>query len=489
MDRNPIAPELGADVRTLEDICRRLSALKLELDRLPPDVLDLVGAVLANPAAHEPVLRRLGAANRAQFEEVARKILDEDPGAASADGDYPRLYVCAPDRERAAHDPELEEDIAIFEEDTAPPPGGDSSEDSDWDPPTDSDDILSDEAVEDAICDYYATHEERQRARDQYRPDGDMPADFRDLLAKHRREIEEEDAQIAKEEVGEPEDELEEERMITRTRIEDIAYELGNASEEDPMELLLGETGDDAELHHSKKRRNADEIPDEELSDELEAVELEAELGDLEAEKFDVASLRLEGLVTTLCGLAGVELEAVPVDKARYWIADTHAKREAAYWPGILANIKNLVAAAPSRPWAQEVAEAGKRLAASSDLPVVLGAITTLQDAVGAYAEQRPDLKRSRAEREAVDDIRVEQRGTDPIIDPRAFELLVREITQEYRHDIRFDGGAIAALQEAAEAYLVDLFCDTNLTAIHAGRTIIEPRDIQLARRLRKERQ
>ncbi|RYQ85475.1 hypothetical protein Ahy_B10g105049 isoform A [Arachis hypogaea] len=47
---------------------------------------------------------------------------------------------------------------------------------------------------------------------------------------------------------------------------------------------------------------------------------------------------------------------------------------------------------------------------------------------------------------------------------------------------------AVAALQEAAEAYLVGLFEDTNLCAIHAKRVTIMPKDIQLARRIRGER-
>ncbi|CAH2021537.1 unnamed protein product [Acanthoscelides obtectus] len=41
------------------------------------------------------------------------------------------------------------------------------------------------------------------------------------------------------------------------------------------------------------------------------------------------------------------------------------------------------------------------------------------------------------------------------------------------------------ALQEASEAYLVGLFEDTNLCAIHAKRVTIMPKDIQLARRIR----
>ena len=68
------------------------------------------------------------------------------------------------------------------------------------------------------------------------------------------------------------------------------------------------------------------------------------------------------------------------------------------------------------------------------------------------------------------------------------FQRLVREIAQDFKTDLRFQGSAILALQEAAEAYLVGLFEDTNLCAIHAKRVTIMPKDIQLARRIRGER-
>ena len=41
---------------------------------------------------------------------------------------------------------------------------------------------------------------------------------------------------------------------------------------------------------------------------------------------------------------------------------------------------------------------------------------------------------------------------------------------------------------QAAEAYLVGIFEDTNLCAIHAKRVTIMPKDVQLARRIRGER-
>ncbi|GFU24698.1 histone H3.3 type 1 [Nephila pilipes] len=67
-------------------------------------------------------------------------------------------------------------------------------------------------------------------------------------------------------------------------------------------------------------------------------------------------------------------------------------------------------------------------------------------------------------------------------------ERLVREIAQDFKTDLRFQSAAIGALQEASESYLVGLFEDTNLCAIHAKRVTIMPKDIQLARRIRGER-
>ena len=64
----------------------------------------------------------------------------------------------------------------------------------------------------------------------------------------------------------------------------------------------------------------------------------------------------------------------------------------------------------------------------------------------------------------------------------------MREIAQDFKTDLRFQGAAIMALQEAAEAYMVGLFEDANLCALHAKRVTIMPKDMQLARRIRGER-
>ena len=63
------------------------------------------------------------------------------------------------------------------------------------------------------------------------------------------------------------------------------------------------------------------------------------------------------------------------------------------------------------------------------------------------------------------------------------FQRLVREIAQDFKTDLRFQSCVVAALQEALEAYLVGLFEDTNLCAIHAKRVTMIKKDMQLARR------
>lgn len=88
----------------------------------------------------------------------------------------------------------------------------------------------------------------------------------------------------------------------------------------------------------------------------------------------------------------------------------------------------------------------------------------------------------------ALREIRRYQKSTDLLIRKLPFQRLVREIAQDYKTDLRFQSSAVMALQEASEAYLVGLFEDTNLCAIHAKRVTIMPKDIQLARRIRGER-
>ena len=107
----------------------------------------------------------------------------------------------------------------------------------------------------------------------------------------------------------------------------------------------------------------------------------------------------------------------------------------------------------------------------------------------------------------ALREIRRYQKSTELLIRKLPFQRLVREIAQDFKvcpppctvrlglrltaslqTDLRFQSSAVMALQEASEAYLVSLFEDTNLAAIHAKRVTIQPKDLALARRLRGER-
>ena len=67
----------------------------------------------------------------------------------------------------------------------------------------------------------------------------------------------------------------------------------------------------------------------------------------------------------------------------------------------------------------------------------------------------------------------------------KSTELIIRKLPFHYNTEIRFQSPAILALQEAPEDYLVSLFQDTNMCAIHAKRVTISPNDMALARRIR----
>ncbi|KAI1454959.1 histone-fold-containing protein [Annulohypoxylon moriforme] len=99
-----------------------------------------------------------------------------------------------------------------------------------------------------------------------------------------------------------------------------------------------------------------------------------------------------------------------------------------------------------------------------------------------------PRRRRYRPGTVALREIRRLQNNTDLLLRKLPFARLVREIALTMRpadEGMRWQSQAILALQESAEAFLVHLFEDTNLCAIHAKRVTIMQKDIQLARRIR----
>mmetsp|Transcript_128427 Transcript_128427/g.222653 ORF Transcript_128427/g.222653 Transcript_128427/m.222653 type:complete len:146 (-) Transcript_128427:63-500(-) len=112
-----------------------------------------------------------------------------------------------------------------------------------------------------------------------------------------------------------------------------------------------------------------------------------------------------------------------------------------------------------------------------------------------ARPEAEPEVRapqrkhRYRAGMRALKEIRQYQKSTDRLVRRTPFQRLVREIVENLgdrtTKEIRFQSQALECLQEGTEAFLVSLFEDTNLCAIHGKRVTIMPKDMQLARRLR----
>ena len=88
----------------------------------------------------------------------------------------------------------------------------------------------------------------------------------------------------------------------------------------------------------------------------------------------------------------------------------------------------------------------------------------------------------------ALREIKRYQKSSDLLIPKLPFQRLVRDISSNYKTDLKFKSDALGAMQEACEAYLVGLFEDANLCAVHAKRVTIMPKDIQLSRRIRGEK-
>lgn len=105
-----------------------------------------------------------------------------------------------------------------------------------------------------------------------------------------------------------------------------------------------------------------------------------------------------------------------------------------------------------------------------------------------SMGKEEKKKRRTRPGAVALREIRKYQKSTDLLMRKAPFMRLVREIAQDFKCDLRFQSSAVFALQESAEAYMVGLYEDTNLCAIHAKRVTIMPKDIQLARRIRGER-
>ena len=100
--------------------------------------------------------------------------------------------------------------------------------------------------------------------------------------------------------------------------------------------------------------------------------------------------------------------------------------------------------------------------------------------------EPRIRKHRYRPGTRALQEIRKYQKSAELFIKKLPFARLVREITLDWNNSgLRWQAGALEALQEATEDYVVHLFEDSNLCAIHAKRITMMVKDMQLAKRIR----
>ncbi|KAL2336154.1 hypothetical protein Fmac_010600 [Flemingia macrophylla] len=107
------------------------------------------------------------------------------------------------------------------------------------------------------------------------------------------------------------------------------------------------------------------------------------------------------------------------------------------------------------------------------------------QEGVQAAETQGRKKRRSKPGTAALREIRHFQKSCKLLIPVAPFIRCVKQITHQFSTEVsRWTPEAVLALQEAAEEYLVHLFEDGMLCAIHARRVTLMKKDIELARRL-----
>ena len=109
------------------------------------------------------------------------------------------------------------------------------------------------------------------------------------------------------------------------------------------------------------------------------------------------------------------------------------------------------------------------------------------QKAKKASEDGETQKRRTRPGAKALREIRKYQRSTDSIVPRAPLQRIIKEISGKYMPDARYSIGAIEAVHQCIEAYMVGLFEDTGLCAVHARRKTIMTRDMRLARRIRGE--
>lgn len=452
----------------LETLADRLNRLRL-------------GACLAD-AENAFVLRAISQADERLIRRLARAA---DPrelagevylACAEIEDGYPRLYVSAAERAGDLAD-EVADEIADFDAEAALDAGPapyelpDSSDSSSGDS-GDSSDCLSSEHLEDAIREEVSSREGRSLIREWVRENGAAPrgvltyaagepAALAVVLRERERRRRADDAEDAEESGSDTSSSSASYYEGARQDAEEVAGGVASdAAGEGSDADSDGDSGDSSGSADSGAAGAADAKEDE-----------------------DPWDLLLGGYIPA----KRQRVKTRPAAASAYLAAENRAAEAEAQADlleaaeGQLELLRDLLDDSGVQPPAAPEDAA---------LPAFALAIEACRSQLAERIRARPDLKRARDEREALGEIRAEQRDTRLVINPWRFGLLVQEVVTDVsdwrygpRHH-RFEPEAVAALQAAAEDYLVRLFDSANLLAIHAGRELLVPKDVQLARRL-----
>lgn len=127
-----------------------------------------------------------------------------------------------------------------------------------------------------------------------------------------------------------------------------------------------------------------------------------------------------------------------------------------------------------------------KHVEPSLDVAMYSAAISDFKCHARKRAEKKEGSKRRHHNpgTVALSDIRHYQKGGCLMISRAGFNRFVREIAQDFKNGLRLSTNAALLLQYATEAHLVHLLEGANNVALHAGRTGIMPKDLQLVRHL-----